>query len=155
HPRRCDVRGRSEQGARDPVGARAGDDGADDDRDRPSSGDDLARGAGAPGRRGPDRRRRNPRGAARHERTVPRGARVGGGPRGAGPAPGDPRRGVMRPSDRGADDPGGFEREEGGRPKVYRRTAAFLKPYRGRIAIAAGLLLTSTGAIVAGPLLLR
>lgn len=40
-------------------------------------------------------------------------------------------------------------------PHVLRRAAAFARPYRRQIFAAVALLLTSTGAIVAGPLLIR
>ena len=83
-PRRRDVVGRPDQGARDPRRARRGDAGPDDDHHRPPARDDRARRPRRAARRRPGRRRRHARRLLATSRAVPRRARAG---RRHGPSP--------------------------------------------------------------------
>ncbi len=76
-PRRRDVVGRPDEGARDPRGAGGGDAGPDDDHHRPPARDDRARRSGRAARRRPGRRRRHARRLLATSSALPRGARPG------------------------------------------------------------------------------
>ena len=86
HPRRRDVVGRSDQGARDPGRAQRGDDGPDHAHHRPPPGDHRAGRPRRAARRRAHRRRRHARRAAGALRALPDGARaVGRDPRSDAP----------------------------------------------------------------------
>jgi len=127
-PRRCDLRGRCDQGARDSRGPGEGDARPDDPRDRTPAGDDRPGRPRRGARERANRRGRNARGALRPVAALPRTA--------------------------GAREPGRVNKGASLR-EIWRETRGLIRPVRGRYPGAAAAVIASTLITLAGPALVR
>jgi ATP-binding cassette subfamily B protein len=126
-PRRCNVRGRRDEGARDSRGADDGDAGPHNTGDRASPGDDRARGPRRDPRGRQDRRAGHACGAHAQLDPVPHTARARGGC-------------VM---------------ERASARSVWQHTRGLIRPVRGLYFGAAAAVIVSTLITLAGPALVR